>query len=99
MATSYFDFPNPSQYGLGHHLKDMPDLGLTDCNDMVMTGWYDVPSTVSNRPSGITAAYQGVLYVVSRGPAYTYQEYYAYYDKKVFRRWKNESGWSAWVQI
>lgn len=88
------------QYGLGTYLSTAPCITVTDCNDVSITGWLAVKEGCSNGPSGINGNYSGMLYNVVRGTEYAYQEYYAPYDEKAFRRFrKNTSTWTAWKEI
>lgn len=87
----------PAGYGLGEQLNAL--TAAADCDEVDKTGWFDCPPATLNRPTGITAAYAGMLYSVVRGAQYRYQEYYAPRDKKIFRRFRNENGWEAWAQI
>lgn len=87
----------PAGYGLGMMTKDV-GASVTDCNNIDVTGWFDVAAGAANRPSGLSALYTAVVYSAVRGPLYSYQEYYDYNTGKVYRRFKNTT-WGAWAQI
>ncbi len=87
----------PAGYGLGVMTRDIGN-SVTDCDNITVTGWFDVAAGASNRPSGLSQYYQAVIYSVVRGPIYSYQEYYDFNTGKVYRRFKNTT-WGAWAQI
>lgn len=86
-------------YGLG--IKTNVKPLLVDANETgLVTGWFPTNADTLNLPNVADAAKLGVLCVVARGDIYIYQEFIDYVDKRVYRRFRNDSGWeSAWTQV
>lgn len=88
-------------YGLGIMGNAIPsDNRVTDCKSEAQipaTGWYDVASTASNRPSGASSN-AAMIYAVVRGDLFRYLEFYDFAGKKVSSCMKfANNSWTDWV--
>ena len=80
-------------YGLGVMLNTQ--TAIADCDSVSVTGWFNTNNNTLHCPTGVNK--NSVLYCVTRGAQYAYQEFYDPFNAKLYRRWKNQtSPWEAW---
>ena len=84
--------------GLGTQLSYQ--ISYSDISNLPpVTGWFNINSNATGRPSETDVSSGGVIEQIVRGSSFRYQKYYEFKNKKIFERitYNGTSGWTAWT--